>query len=51
MEGYKRKPGSNAVHREFWEVQDSSKMKDEKKGKNSAKKKTARGTLKRYTGG
>ena len=52
MEGYRRKPRIDTVHREVCGVQDRSKRKDRAKGKASATKRVERrGTLKRYTGG
>ena len=51
MEGRKRKPGRGTVHREVRGVQHgSSKRKDRKKRKASAKKGERGGALKRYAG-
>ena len=38
MEEYGNKPRRNDVRREVWEIQDTSRRKDRKKGKASAKK-------------
>ena len=43
MEGYRRKPRRDTVHREVCGVQDTSKRKDRNKGKASAKKQGERG--------
>ena len=43
MEGYRRKPRKDTVHREVCGLQDRSKRKDRNEGKTSAKKQGERG--------
>ena len=51
MEGYRRKPRRDTVHREVYGVQDRSKRKDRIKGKASAKKQgEGGGTIRDYGG-